>query len=383
MAVDFIPPDFVGDNDPEVIQERMMNQLPKDIDRMPGGIPYDFTMPTAIEKSELIQFHLCRTLMLMFPQFAWGEWLDLHGRKAGVVRKSAGHAFGEVVFSGQEGTVIRKGFVVCTPASASAASIEFETEEEAAVGRDGNAFVPVRALEAGRESNVPANTVVLMAKPMEGITGVWNEEPVTGGTDEEDDASYFERIDEANVSKGTSNVGNESDYIRWAKEVVGVGSVIVVPEWEGPKTGSVKLIIMDSNGMAANQKILDAVYDYIASPGNPALRKKPIGASLTVAAPTTVTISYRGKVQLSQGADRGYVLSEFKARLSSYYEEAKKEGKLRFTKITAILGSISGIDDYDYGQFTVNEKQENIRIEEDEYPMTGDILLEYEAGGFL
>lgn len=140
MAVDFIPPDFVGDNDPEVIQERMMNQLPKDIDRMPGGIPYDFTMPTAIEKSELIQFHLCRTLMLMFPQFAWGEWLDLHGRKAGIVRRGAGRAFGEVVFSGQEGTVIRKGFVVCTPASDSSASIEFETEEEAAVGRAKDRF---------------------------------------------------------------------------------------------------------------------------------------------------------------------------------------------------------------------------------------------------
>ena len=40
--------------------------LPDGIDDMPGGFPYDFTMPTAIEKSELIQFHLVRTLMLMF-----------------------------------------------------------------------------------------------------------------------------------------------------------------------------------------------------------------------------------------------------------------------------------------------------------------------------
>lgn len=135
--------------------------------------------------------------------------------------------------------------------------------------------------------------------------------------------------------------------------------------------------------MAANQKILDAVYDYIASPGNPALRKKPIGGTLTVTAPTPVTVSYRGKVQLSQGADREYVLSEFKARLGSYYEEAKKDGMLRFIKLTAILGSISGIDDYDYGLFTVNGKQENIPIAEDEYPVTGALLLEYEAGGFL
>lgn len=71
MGMEFTPPEFIDNNTPEEIQSRMMNALPEGIDDMPGGFPYDFTMPTAIEKSELIQFHLVRTLMLMFPQFAW------------------------------------------------------------------------------------------------------------------------------------------------------------------------------------------------------------------------------------------------------------------------------------------------------------------------
>lgn len=66
---DFVPPEFVSDSNPEDIQERMMTSLPADIDDMPGGFPYDFTMPTALEKSELIQFHLVRTIMLMFPMW--------------------------------------------------------------------------------------------------------------------------------------------------------------------------------------------------------------------------------------------------------------------------------------------------------------------------
>lgn len=67
---EFVAPEFVGYSEPEEIQQRMMSALPDGIDDMPGGFPYDFTMPTAIEKSELIQFHLVRTLMLMFPQYA-------------------------------------------------------------------------------------------------------------------------------------------------------------------------------------------------------------------------------------------------------------------------------------------------------------------------
>ena len=65
MGMEFTPPEFIDNNTPEEIQSRMMNALPEGIDDMPGGFPYDFTMPTAIEKSELIQFHLVRTLMLL------------------------------------------------------------------------------------------------------------------------------------------------------------------------------------------------------------------------------------------------------------------------------------------------------------------------------
>lgn len=86
MSYEFTPPEFVDGAEPEEIQQRMMDALPDGIDDMPGGFPYDFTMPTAIEKSELIQFHLVRTLMLMYPQYAWDEWLDLHAAAAGVER---------------------------------------------------------------------------------------------------------------------------------------------------------------------------------------------------------------------------------------------------------------------------------------------------------
>lgn len=75
MAEEFVTPEFIDNSDPDTIQSRMMNNLPVDISDMPADFPYDFTMPTAIEISRLIQYNLTRTLMLMFPMWAWGEWL--------------------------------------------------------------------------------------------------------------------------------------------------------------------------------------------------------------------------------------------------------------------------------------------------------------------
>ena len=58
MARDFVSPDFIQGNTAAEIQARMMSHLPDDIDGMPGGFAWDFTMPTALEKSEMIQYHL-------------------------------------------------------------------------------------------------------------------------------------------------------------------------------------------------------------------------------------------------------------------------------------------------------------------------------------
>ena len=45
----------------EQIQARMMTRLPPDIDNIEGGFPYDFTMPTALEEDELMNFVLIET----------------------------------------------------------------------------------------------------------------------------------------------------------------------------------------------------------------------------------------------------------------------------------------------------------------------------------
>lgn len=104
-----------------------MGNLPADISDMEGDFPYDFTMPTAIEISQLVQFNLVRCLMVAFPEYSWGDWMDLHGAEAGVTRKEAVAATGTVSVTAAYGTVLAAGTVFAVPATDQMEAVEFQT----------------------------------------------------------------------------------------------------------------------------------------------------------------------------------------------------------------------------------------------------------------
>ena len=371
MSYEFTPPEFVDGAEPEEIQQRMMDALPDGIDDMPGGFPYDFTMPTAIEKSELIQFHLVRTLMLMFPQYAWGDWLDLHAAAAGIERRPAGYASGSVTVTGDPGTVIPDGAIFCTEATDSTPALEYAADSTAIIPESGSVTVEVTAVEAGRESNTKKNTVVFALTSIKGLSTVNNPDDITGGTDVESDEDLLERIEEENFRDGATFIGNDSDYIRWAKEVVGVGDCIVVPTWNGP--GTVKLIIVDSNGEPANARLIEAVYDHIVSPHDRSLRLLPTAcAELTVEAATTKKISYTctGLVY-DDTTDIPTIVSQFKELVMKEYSEAKVEGILVYNQVRPLITDIPGVSDFD--TFLMNGAEENIPLSNDEYAATDQV----------
>ncbi len=360
---EFVAPDFVDGCDAETIHARMMEALPDDIDDMPGGFPYDFTMPTAVEEAELVQYHLVRTVMLMFPMWAWGRWLDCHAASAGLARKEAGKAFGTLHASGDVGTVIPVGTLFATETADSAARQYISTEKHT-IGEDGTADIAVEAVEPGTSSNVMAGTVTLAVSRVQGITGVSNPEPITGGTDAEDDESLRGRIMEAFSSSSASFVGNISDYQRWAKEVTGVGDAVIIPEWDGP--GTVKVIVTDGNGEPANEHIREMVYEHIVSPDVPLQRLAPIGAFVTVAAPENVDISYSVDVKLKEGYALDAVREAFLANLGEYYKMAMQEGMLMYNHVASFLLHTEGVGDFT--NLEVNGGTGNIPLDIGTYP---------------
>ena len=362
MQPEFMMPDFIKNNSAEEIHQRMMNSLPVDIDDMPGGFPYDFTKPAALEKDEFINYHLVRALMIAFPQYAWDEWLDLHGQQVHRERHQPKSASGEVRVTGSAGTVITAGTVFCTPATDTGPAIEFRSMEEKVIDDNGTAIIPVTAVESGTRSNVPANTVVLMAKPDKNITEVNNPDPIRGGTEREGNDAYYDRI-AAEYANSLTFLGNDSDYIRWAKEA-GAGDCIVIPSAEGP--GTVKLVLVDGNGQPANEQLVQDVYDYIVSPEDRSARLLPTAcARLICGSAVTVKVNFMitGLVY-NETTDIEQIKKDFGAAVKEVYASAKQQGILRYNDVRPVISYIAGITDFE--EFLMNGKKENIRLASEE-----------------
>lgn len=366
---EFIYPDFIENNSPEEIHARMMGSLPDDIDDMPGGFPYDFTMPAALEKAELINYHLVRSLMIAFPQYAWDGWLDLHGQQVGLTRHQAEHAGGYITVEGKPGAEIPAGTVFCVPSVDGVPATEYGTTESCSIGEDGKATVGVAALASGTGSNVPAHSISVMARSDRNIVSVTNPEPVKGGKERESNDDYYDRI-AAEYDSSMTYLGNDSNYIRWAKKA-GAGDCIVMPAANGP--GTVTLVLVDANGRPADQALVETVYDYIVSPDDRNARLLPTAcAELSCVAATTVRISFACTGLLYDGTtDIGQIKAEFMEAVKTVYAQAKDRGMLRYNAVRPLISEIPGVKDFD--TFLMNGGMGNIEFGKEEYPETGAV----------
>lgn len=368
----YTPPMILTDVDDDIIHARMLEALPNDIDKTEGGFAHDFTRPAALEKAEMM-IAVNDAVQVFFPAWSYGGYLDKLAGSVGLSRKAAQPAETYLEITGTEGTIIPAGFIFATPKSGDIASIEFAVVESATISAEGRATVLVRCTETGLIGNVPENSITLMSSPMKGVTTIRNPAAATGGIETEDDESLRARIEEREKNNEASFVGNDSDYKRWAKEVDGVGSVVVVPEWMGKGSGTVKLIVMDANGMPANDTILKAVYDHIISPDNRDYRLAPIGAILTVTTAEAVGLTFSATILLEEDAVIDDVVKAYRTNLLAYFEEAKAESCIRYTRVCSVLSETKGV--LDYSNMLLNGATANIAITADDYPTIATVAL--------
>lgn len=371
MTTPFVPPDFLQNQDEEAIYQRMKSNAPADIDTSEGSFFYDATRPTAIEKAEMIEFKLYETIKIMFPMWAYGEWLDYHANTRGIYRKSATKAVAILQIAGTAGTDIPAGSVFSTQGSESAPAIFFQSKQNTVIGAEGTVEVEIEAVEAGTSGNVGAGTITLLSSPIQGVTSITNTIPASGGTEEEDDENLRQRILEYDAAQGASFVGSIADYERWAKEVDGVGSVIVVAP--AVDDGIITLVITDAAGNPATQDLCDAVYNHIMQPDNPISRLAPINAFIDVIPPEPVAMDISADIELESGADIATITNSFTNSITTYFHEAIAEGEVRYVKVGAILAQTQGVADY--SNLLVNNGTVNIPITITQTPVIGSVVL--------
>lgn len=151
----------------------------------------------------------------------------------------------------------------------------------------GKKSVAIKAQASGSRANVAIGALSELLSPIGGVTLITNLAATAGGTDTENDERLRERVLlEFSAAQGA---GNADDYKRWALEYAGVGYAKVEPVWNG--AGTVRVIVTDPlNDPVATSVVtgLQALLDPIAAQG---AGKAPIGATVTVATPTALTIN--------------------------------------------------------------------------------------------
>lgn len=200
------------------------------------------------------------------------EFLERWASLWRITRKPAAAAAGTVTASGAglvpAGTLYRRSD-----------GAEFSVTASTAVP----GAVALQAVAAGAAGNTPGGTELSLMTPIAGVSTVAVVVEISGGADEELDASLRERF-LARIRRAP-NGGSADDYVQWALQVSGVTRAWVFPQELGASTVTVRFvrdgetpIIPDALEVQAVQDHLDAV--------------RPVTAQVHAFAPTAVPLPF-------------------------------------------------------------------------------------------
>lgn len=329
----------------------MLASVPEGYDTSAGSFFYDLLYPVA-EQIAFLQSSVSDLETNAFAITASGIYLDRKAAEQGITRRSATYATGIARIYGNRGEIIRAG------SKLAADNILFSVDESATIPEEGYADVYITCVTAGEVGNVKIGAINRFPVTLPGLTSVSNITPTAGGYDEENDYDllerYLEKVSRPNVS------GNKYHYIEWAKEIVGVGNVQVIPLWNGP--GTVKLLITDTENQPADEDLIAEVKEHIDN-------NRPIGADVTVESAASLTINISVKVE---SGIKDTIKSEIEAAISDYLSEvALNKAYVSYAKIGGIILSISGVEDY--SELEVNEGTANIPLDDGVIPVLGSV----------
>ena len=142
------------------------------------------------------------------------------------------------------------------------------------------------------------------------------------GDDTETDEDFRERIIEALNERPFG--GNIASYRQYVTGIDGVGSVQVYPTWNGG--GTVKLSVLGADWLPASEELVENVQNAVDPPPNQGLGlgMAPIGAQVTVVAPTELTVNVSATLTLQSGYQIGQVQDPIEQAIEAYLLEVRK-----------------------------------------------------------
>ena len=187
-----------------------------------------------------------------FPQTATGEYLDYHAALRGITRKAGTKARGSLDAAREDDLTVKRGTVCAT-----AGLVRFVTTEDGIIAAgELYADIPAEAESVGTSGNAGAETITVMTRAPEGVSGVLNPKAFTGGSGAETDEELRARVLDSFIR--LPNGANAAFYELRALSHAGVEAAVVIPRMNG--IGTVGVVIAAPEGVPS-EELLQQVQD--------------------------------------------------------------------------------------------------------------------------
>lgn len=308
--------DFTQDTYQNLRQE-MLDRVPDTYDKRDTA-----PIPTAISPAAyaLAGFYLSldQVQRSAFIQTAVGESLDMLAVIGGLTRYPASAAVRLGVFNASVPIGARFSTINGTN------SINFAVTAAATVEEpeEGFTYYQLTAETAGTIGNEYTGPI-LPITTIPGLTSAQITDILVPGDDTETDDAFRERLIEALNNRPFG--GNIADYRQNVLAIDGVGGVQVYPTWNGG--GTVKLSVLGADFLPASPTLVENVQNAIDPPPNQGLGLglAPIGAKVTVAAPTELTVNVSATLMLAAGYAIGQVQEPVEQAIEAYLLSVRQE----------------------------------------------------------
>lgn len=286
------------------ILSSMLNKVPNTFDKREGGMIQTALGPAAYALEEYYMT-LNKVQRAAFVQTAVGQSLDYLAVIAGLTRYSASAAVRLGVFNqpiplgSRFSTINGTDSINFIATKATVNTNEYELTAETP-GTIGNAY----------------SGSILPITYIDGLTTAQITDILVPGDDTETDDEFRERLITALNEKPFG--GNVAAYRTFIGDIDGVGAVQVYPTWDGG--GTVKCSIIGADFEPAPETLVENVQNAVDPPPNQGLGlgMAPIGAKVTIVAPTVVIINVSANITLAPGYDIGQVRPMVEEEIEAY-----------------------------------------------------------------
>lgn len=365
----------------EYYLNKMMANVPDDIDKRQGSIMYDALAPAAMVMAQQ-SLSLSNVIKESYIKTADNEFLDYRAIEHGTSRQLATSAQVKAKFLDSKNNPINNVEIGDRFASLGDNPVFYKV-----IKINDDLTGMMEAEEVGTRPNGYLGQI-LPVTPNDILSWAEIIEMSVPAKDDETDEHLRNRL--LSTDSWIAYGGNIADYLDMISKISAVGSAQVYPVWNGG--GTVKLVILDNDLMPGSETLLKQVKETIdpVDAESEGYGLAPIDHNVTVVAPKPVTIDISTKVEVDTQLDAESLKPKILAAIEDYFK-LRRIAWSQVNKLTGrgyaltiyrsqILAAIMKVDGVVNASIPIlNDKDDDIKLTFDndlsELPVVGEVSL--------